>query len=179
MTKTTVSISTNPNKWEKHMAPWHNAECKEAKRHCTYCRQNYGRSSQPAVQAYKDYRKCCVRNRTKLQLQLPDIIKYQPKQFWKLLKHSDHDITALKLEDFANHNRALFHDTSVPEAEYAPVTNPTTQHITPEELTHTLQFAFKANKSSGLSQMPLQLLKHMSAQGIACVASFLNKSAID
>ena len=38
---------------------------------------------------------------------------------------------------------------------------------------------FKANKSSGLSNMPLQLLKHLGTEGIRLVAEFLNKSAID
>ena len=39
--------------------------------------------------------------------------------------------------------------------------------------------SFKANKSSGLSNMPLQLLKHLGAEGIKLVADFVNKSAID
>ncbi len=49
----------------------------------------------------------------------------------------------------------------------------------PAELTNTITHAFKANKSSGLSHMPLQLLKYMSEDGVARVASFLNKSPID
>jgi hypothetical protein len=31
MTKKAVRVNKNPNKWEKHMAPWYTAECKEAK----------------------------------------------------------------------------------------------------------------------------------------------------
>jgi hypothetical protein len=38
---------------------------------------------------------------------------------------------------------------------------------------------FKADKSPGLSQMPLHLLKHLGPAGIECMASMLNKSAID
>jgi hypothetical protein len=31
VTKKVIKESSNPNKWEKHLAPWYNAECKEAK----------------------------------------------------------------------------------------------------------------------------------------------------
>ena len=37
---------------------------------------------------------------------------------------------------------------------------------------------FKANKSQGLSPMPLQLLKHMGDAGTVSLASFLSRSAI-
>ena len=66
-----------------------------------------------------------------------------------MLKSHDMDLSALKLQDFADHNRALFHDDSLPEEEFQPITTPDTQHITPAELTHTIQHAFKANRSSG------------------------------
>jgi hypothetical protein len=96
-----------------------------------------------------------------------------------MLKSKDADTSALKLQEFADYNRKLFHDPTLPDEEYTPITDPTTQHISPAELTHTLQHAFKANRSSGLSSMPLQVLKHMSKEGIIRIASFLNKSAID
>jgi hypothetical protein len=38
---------------------------------------------------------------------------------------------------------------------------------------------FKANKSSGMSKMPLQLLKHLGTTGVESMAEFLNASAID
>ena len=38
---------------------------------------------------------------------------------------------------------------------------------------------FKAQKSSGLSHMPLQLLKHLGPAGIKCMATFLNESAVE
>jgi hypothetical protein len=112
-------------------------------------------------------------------MQLPDLIKYKPKHFWNMLKSKDQDISALNLKAFAEYNSKMFNDPTLPEESYTPIAAPATQHITQAELTHTIKHAFKANKSSGLSQMPLQILKHMSAEGIGCVASFLNKSAID
>jgi hypothetical protein len=42
-----------------------------------------------------------------------------------------------------------------------------------------LAHKFKANKSSGLSSMPLQLLKHLGRRGIEKITGFLNNSAID
>jgi hypothetical protein len=42
-----------------------------------------------------------------------------------------------------------------------------------------LALHFKADKSSGLSQLPLQLLKHMGQTGIRCLARLFNSSAID
>jgi hypothetical protein len=31
MTKTVITESKNPNKWDKHMAPWFDQDCKKAK----------------------------------------------------------------------------------------------------------------------------------------------------
>ena len=53
------------------------------------------------------------------------------------------------------------------------------QHIDAFELGSVLSLNFKADKSSGLSQMPLHLLKHMGPAGIECLATLLNSSAID
>jgi hypothetical protein len=55
----------------------------------------------------------------------------------------------------------------------------TLQHIDPFELSSVLTLNFKADKSSGLSQMPLHLLKHMGPEGTACLAELLNVSAIN
>ncbi len=41
-----------------------------------------------------------------------------------------------------------------------------------------MESGFKANKSSGLSQLPLHLLKHLGAAGIDCMCKFLNASAV-
>jgi hypothetical protein len=48
MTKTVITESKNPNKWEKHMAPWYNEECREAKLHHKQSKKKYGNSSMPA-----------------------------------------------------------------------------------------------------------------------------------
>jgi hypothetical protein len=96
-----------------------------------------------------------------------------------MLKSKDQDLSALNLNEFTNYNRKLFFDPSLPQEQYTPVNSASIQYITPAELKNTLQHAFKANKSAGISNMPLQILRHMGDKGIACVAGFLNKSAID
>ena len=62
---------------------------------------------------------------------------------------------------------------------FNPLTDPTAHHISAKELTTIINHHFKATKSSGLSNMPLQLLKHLGPQGVQCITTFLNDSAID
>jgi hypothetical protein len=85
----------------------------------------------------------------------------------------------LPLDEFTQFNKDIFYDAAIPPDEYTPVRNAATQHITPAELTTTLTHHFKADKSSGLSSLPPQLLKHLGPRGIGCVADLLNQSAID
>jgi hypothetical protein len=62
---------------------------------------------------------------------------------------------------------------------FTPLEDSAPEHISPGELASVLSLHFKAEKSSGLSQMPLHLLKHLGPAGIECMARLLNKSAID
>lgn len=52
-------------------------------------------------------------------------------------------------------------------------------HITKEELQHTILHHFKDNKSSGLSDLPLQALRHLGGDALGSLTKFLNTSAID
>lgn len=70
-------------------------------------------------------------------------------------------------------------DATIPPDKFNPLQDPEAHHITEAELTEVLQYHFKANKSSGLSRLPLQLLKHLGKEGISCMTKFLNSSAID
>ena len=56
---------------------------------------------------------------------------------------------------FANFNEKLFMDPDAPVETFAPLQSPPTHHITPEELAETLAGHFRANRSPGLSPMPL------------------------
>jgi hypothetical protein len=52
-------------------------------------------------------------------------------------------------------------------------------NITATEVKQVLELHFNANKSTGLSSLPLQCLKWMGAQAHPTIADFLNKSAIE
>ena len=66
---------------------------------------------------------------------------------------------------FAKFNQSLFYDDCLPQDSYVPVSQAEQAAITVEELTAVQQGYFKANKSSGLSPLPLQLLKYMGLGG--------------
>jgi ferritin len=51
--------------------------------------------------------------------------------------------------------------------------------ITPEELKQVLQTHYPANKSTGLSNMPMQCVKWINDKALPTIADFLNKSAIE
>jgi hypothetical protein len=107
------------------------------------------------------------------------MLKQRPKQFWGLLKGKQQEQTDLPLQEFTNFNKAIFYDADIPADTYTPLTQARAHHISPEELTGVLAKNFKANKSSGLSRMPLQMLKHLGPAGVECMATFLNASAVD
>jgi hypothetical protein len=53
------------------------------------------------------------------------------------------------------HNRQIFWDENIEDEEYTPVSNREVNYITEDEVKATLKENYKANKSSGLSNMPL------------------------
>jgi hypothetical protein len=95
-----------------------------------------------------------------------------------MLKRKVSEQTELPLHTFQKFNEKIFLDESIPPDTFTPLTDTTGNFITQKELTTVLQHHFKANKSSGLSKMPLQLLKHLGTPGVECMADFLNASAI-
>lgn len=106
-------------------------------------------------------------------------MKYQPKRFWGIVQGKQETQGEVQASTFAQFNQELFYDSNIPEDEYAPIPDAPLHHITPAELATTLTSHFKANRSSGLSILPLQLLKYLGGGGIEGLATFLNKSAID
>jgi hypothetical protein len=96
-----------------------------------------------------------------------------------MLKPSQTQNQDIPVAAMIEHNKKVFWNENGEEEEYTPVNNKEKNYITEEELKATLRDHYKANKSSGLSSMPLQLLKHLGTEGITLVTDFLNKSAID
>ena len=85
----------------------------------------------------------------------------------------------MSLEAFSKYNKSMFYDETIPPDGYTALADAAAHHITTAELTDTLKHRFKANKSSGLSKLPLEVLKHLGPAGFSCLAAFLNASAID
>ena len=53
-------IAANPNRWAKHLAPWYNDQCREAKRAMGTARQLHGKNDQVSIKATKHYLKVCL-----------------------------------------------------------------------------------------------------------------------
>jgi hypothetical protein len=53
------------------------------------------------------------------------------------------------------HNKKIFWNENIEDEEYTPVNNREMNYITEDELKSTLRDSYKANKSSGISNMPL------------------------
>ena len=83
----------------------------------------------------------------------------------------------MDLQQFRDFNASLFASDTGPPTDYTAVGNADVAAIDAQELTDALVL-FKANRSSGLSPLPLQLLKHLGAGGVDAMCSFLNSSAI-
>jgi hypothetical protein len=56
---------------------------------------------------------------------------------------------------FKEFNKEIFYDDKIPEETHTTLADKEENYITTAELTDTLKHKFQANKSSGLSPMPL------------------------
>jgi hypothetical protein len=128
--------------------------------------------------AYTTFKDTCKKERARLQFTLPEILKYQPKKFWNMLRQKTADDIDISLEDFTEYNKKMFYKEDTPPDSYTPLTNPEDHLITQPELEAILVHKYKATKSRGLSTIPPQLLKFLGPAGISSLATFLNASAI-
>lgn len=78
--------SHNPNKWGKHLAPWFTEECRTSRNAYVRLRRAEGRNSEVTQAALKVYRAECIKGKYSFAKELPDMLKYKPKQFWGMLK---------------------------------------------------------------------------------------------
>jgi hypothetical protein len=76
----------NPNKWAKHLAPWFNENCRNAREAYRATYRAQGKKHASATSALQSYIQCCRESRAKMQFTLPDMLKQQPKKFWAMLK---------------------------------------------------------------------------------------------
>jgi hypothetical protein len=87
-------------------------------------------------------------------MELPDILKYKPKEFWNMLKQKDTNEVEISIAKFTKFNKDIFHNEDIPPDTYTPLTNPTAHHISPHELSDILRDKYNAAKSRGLSKLP-------------------------
>ena len=179
VSETTVRTPTNPNRWGKHLAPWFEAECHAAKKKYKTTCKTRGKGDEQAKIELKEYQKTCKQAKKKYTEGLPDMLKYRPVEFWRMFQRGKQTATSLDLHKFADFNTQLFADASAEPDQFKSPQNVKAAAIGPEELRNVLEKHFKANRSSGLSAMPLQLLKHLSGSCMEEMASFLNNSAIE
>jgi hypothetical protein len=83
------------------------------------------------------------------------MLKYRPKKFWGMLKHIHSPHPDLPTAALAELNKSIFFDATIQEDEYRDIEDKNKHYITPEEVKDTIQHHYSANKSSGVSQMPL------------------------
>jgi hypothetical protein len=57
---------TNPNKWDKHLAPWFNAQCAGTRRQLRSAQRLFGKSSQQAHHAMDQFVQACKKSRAQL-----------------------------------------------------------------------------------------------------------------
>jgi hypothetical protein len=73
----------------------------------------------------------------------------------------------------------LFYNEQLPGDTFVLPDDINNAKITDKEVKQVLESHFQANKSTGLSCLPLQCLKWMGTQAHPILADFLNKSAIE
>ena len=83
------------------------------------------------------------------------MLKQRPKQFWGMLKSKKNNENEVDMTAFQKFSESIFYDKHISPDEYTPLSNAPTHHIIPPELTYILAQHFKADKSPGLSLMPL------------------------
>lgn len=110
--KVEFAAARNPNKWNKQMAPWFTESCKVAKQQYIRASRTHGRHSEEAESNFKLFRHACLQGKKEFAQTLPNMLKYQPKQFWGLLKRHRTQDANIDLEKFAKFNQKLFHDES-------------------------------------------------------------------
>jgi hypothetical protein len=130
------------------------------------------------VQATKNFYKVCLKRRTEFAQETPHMLKYQPKRFWGLLRKK-HTATDIDAQQFAKFNEALYYDDKLPKDTFTLPEDLATAKVTAAEIEQVLDSHFKANKSTGLSNLPTQCIKWLHKSTHPTIAAFLNKTAIE
>lgn len=79
LTATVKRTSLNPNRWEKHLAPWFTSTCRAARASYRAAVRHNGKTHSHTVHALKRYSQACKDGRAQMQFQLPEMLKQRPK----------------------------------------------------------------------------------------------------
>jgi hypothetical protein len=112
-TSSTRRSFLNPNKWNKHLAPWFNPKCAEARHLFKGASRRFGKRHVKTLRALQAFLKCCKDSRAQLQFQLPEMLKQRPKQFWGLLKSQSTQDIDLSIREFTEFNESIFYDSTI------------------------------------------------------------------
>lgn len=125
---------SNPNKWSKHLAPWFTEECRSCKKAYILTRRKEGRDSTATKAALKAYREACIQGKYQFSKELPDMLKYRPKQFWGMINNKEKQAPDLDMQAFADYNQKLFYNPNLPATEFEATSDPPQTYILPDEL---------------------------------------------
>jgi hypothetical protein len=78
----------NPNKWGKTLAPWFDEKCRNAKQLLAQTKKTYHKGDDRIMQATRNFHKVCLQRRKEFATETPEMLKYQPKRFWGMLRKS-------------------------------------------------------------------------------------------
>jgi hypothetical protein len=64
--KTIKKNNINPNRWAKHLAPWFEESCREAKKEYKKTKRRHGKNHAHTKTAYTKFKESCRRQRAQL-----------------------------------------------------------------------------------------------------------------
>jgi hypothetical protein len=135
------------------LAPWFDDSCRKAKRAWQTTVRAAGRHSDAAAQAFARYQECTTAARAAFSAQLPDQLKFRPREFWSQLKprHTTGDSVAPGV--FAAHCERLYYQPDLGNNVSAAPPLLDMADITPEEVASALQ-RYNGQASPGLCPLP-------------------------
>jgi hypothetical protein len=128
----------NPNKWGKTLAPWFDEKCRDAKKLLAQSKKAYNKGDDRIMQATKNFHKVCLQRRAEFATETPEMLKYQPKRFWGMLRKSKPN-TGITAQAFAEFNEKLYYDADIPTDQFTPPDDIEAAKIKPIEVKQILE----------------------------------------
>ena len=169
----------NPNKIGKLRQEWFDNDCAEARNTWLRMQRAHRRNTAEAMAAHCDYLGPIHRARSTFQATLPAEIKRAgTDKLWKFAHPQSKSTTCILPPNTHHaHCSTLF---NLP-AESPPViceeVDPAKLPLSTSDVSHALEYGFRAAGSQGASPMPCQLLRHLSHVSHAVLAQLFQRVA--